>query len=329
VGELSFVCPCSFLFREELQRLSSPPPLSSLPSPSFFSSSPCSLFPSGSNLPSSERQTLPPSSLRELPVRIAKRIARVTHYSRRQAEILIAQKRVSLNNKLLDVPHVNVTSRDKIVIDGHQIPTKTPKIRVWLHNKRNGVLVTNQENDPEGRTTLLPHLRRCGLPPLTYVGRLDYNSQGLLLLTNSGALAHVLERPDTELPRKYLVKVHGRLQQRRLKRLKNGIAVDGFFYKGMDVSVAGKKMLRESRVKEKMEAGKKEGPNHWITVTLREGKNREIKRVMEQIGLKTSRIIRIQYGPYFLDRFQVPAGTTMSVPLTPEIKELIKIHQIS
>ena len=211
--------------------------------------------------------------------RIARRLARAGVASRRDAEELIAAGRVRLNGKVLDTPAVNVGPRDRIELDGNEIPA-IERTRLFLFHKPAGVVTTNR--DPEGRTTVFDILPKK-LPRLMTVGRLDINTEGLLLLTNDGGLSRVLELPATGWLRRYRVRVHGKVEPEALAGLKDGIAVDGVFYGGVEATL-----------------DREQGSNAWLTVGLREGKNREVKNILGALGLDVTRLIRLSYGPFQL-----------------------------
>ncbi|MEX4007120.1 pseudouridine synthase [Neoaquamicrobium sediminum] len=211
--------------------------------------------------------------------RIARRLARAGVASRRDAEEMIAAGRVRLNGKVLDTPAVNVGPRDRIELDGNEIPA-IERTRLFLFHKPAGVVTTNR--DPEGRTTVFDILPKK-LPRLMTVGRLDINTEGLLLLTNDGGLSRVLELPATGWLRRYRVRVHGKVEPEALAALKDGIAVDGVFYGGVEATL-----------------DREQGSNAWLTVGLREGKNREVKNILGALGLDVTRLIRLSYGPFQL-----------------------------
>ena len=211
--------------------------------------------------------------------RIARRLARAGVASRRDAEELIAAGRVRLNGRVLDTPAVNVGPHDRIELDGEEIPA-IERTRLFLFHKPAGVVTTNR--DPEGRTTVFDILPKK-LPRLMTVGRLDINTEGLLLLTNDGGLSRVLELPATGWLRRYRVRVHGKVEPEALASLKDGIAVDGVFYGGVEATL-----------------DREQGSNAWLTVGLREGKNREVKNILGALGLDVTRLIRLSYGPFQL-----------------------------
>jgi 23S rRNA pseudouridine2605 synthase len=211
--------------------------------------------------------------------RIAKRLARAGVASRRDAENIIAAGRVSVNGKLLSSPAFNVAANDRIEIDGKPIPA-IERTRLFLFHKPAGVVTTNR--DPEGRKTVFDILP-ADLPRLLTVGRLDMATEGLLLLTNDGGLARMLELPSTGWLRRYRVRVHGEPDAAKLAALKDGIAIDGVFYGAVEAEI--------DRI---------QGSNAWLTVSLREGKNREVRNIMTELGLAVNRLIRVSYGPFQL-----------------------------
>ncbi|WP_412033177.1 pseudouridine synthase [Nitratireductor aquimarinus] len=211
--------------------------------------------------------------------RIAKRLARAGVASRRDAEAIIEAGRVSVNGKVLTTPAFNVGDSDRILLDGEPLPA-VERTRLFLFHKPGGVVTTNR--DPEGRKTIFDTLPE-GLPRLITVGRLDINTEGLLVLTNDGGLARALELPETGWLRRYRVRVHGKVDATALEGLKDGIAVDGVFYGAIEASL-----------------DREQGSNAWLTLGLREGKNREVKNVLGALGLEVTRLIRISYGPFQL-----------------------------
>ena len=211
--------------------------------------------------------------------RIAKVIARAGLASRREAEAWIAAGRVAVNGAPVASPALNVTDRDRVTVDGEPLPTRE-RTRLFLYHKPRGLITTHA--DPQGRPTIFQRLPK-DLPRLISVGRLDFNTEGLLLLTNDGALARVLELPTTGWLRRYRVRVFGVPNEGALKALAHGVTVEGVRYGPIEAAVDAKK-----------------GDNTWLTVSLREGRNREIRRVMEHLGLAVSRLIRVAYGPFQL-----------------------------
>src|SRR5271169_3420338 len=211
--------------------------------------------------------------------RIAKVMARAGICSRRDAEAWIAAGRVSVNGEVLLSPAYNVSDADDVRVDGQRLaaPERT---RLFLFHKPRGLVTTAR--DPEGRPTVFEALPP-GLPRLVAIGRLDINSEGLLLLTNDGGLARVLELPSTGWLRRYRVRAHGTIDQATLDRLSGGIAIDGVDYLGIEARL-----------------DREQGSNVWITLGLREGKNREIKKVLEHLGLAVNRLIRVSFGPFEL-----------------------------
>ncbi len=212
--------------------------------------------------------------------RLAKVIARAGLCSRRDAEGWIADGRISVNGKKVLTPAFNVTSRDKIEVDGLPLAARQGT-RVWLYHKPAGLVVT--EKDPEGRPTIFEDLERKGLPRVLTVGRLDINTEGLLLLTNDGGLKRVLELPSTGWLRRYRVRAFGSVTQAQLDSLKNGITVEGVQYGPITATLE-----------------REQGSNVWLVLGLREGKNREVKNVLGSLGLEVNRLIRISYGPFQL-----------------------------
>jgi 23S rRNA pseudouridine2605 synthase len=211
--------------------------------------------------------------------RIAKVIARAGLCSRREAETWIAAGRVAVNGKALTSPAFNVTAADRIAVDGKPLPARE-RTRLFRYHKPRGFLTTSR--DPEGRPTLFAALPKT-LPRLVSVGRLDFNSEGLLLLTNDGGLKRMLELPETGWLRRYRVRANGRTDQAALDRLRKGVTVDGIAYGPVEA-----KLDRE------------QGDNLWLTVGLREGKNREVRNVLGTVGLTVNRLIRVSYGPFQL-----------------------------
>ncbi|MGI3899858.1 MAG: pseudouridine synthase [Janthinobacterium lividum] len=223
--------------------------------------------------------------------RIAKVMARAGLCSRRDAEGWIAAGRVAVNGVVIDSPALNVKAGDKITVDGEPLPERE-QTRLYMFHKPRGLVTTAR--DPEGRPTIFDHLPE-GLPRVVSIGRLDINTEGLMLLTNDGGLARVLELPQTGWLRRYRVRANGAIDQARLDQLKTGITIDGIDYAGIEATL--------DRI---------QGANVWMTMGLREGKNREIKRVLESLGLAVTRLIRISFGPFQLG--ELAEGAVESVP---------------
>jgi len=211
--------------------------------------------------------------------RIAKRMARAGLCSRRDAERWIADGRVRLNGKVLQTPACVVTDKDRIEVDGEPLPGKE-RTRLWLYHKKSGLVTTSR--DPEGRKTVFESLPD-DLPRVLSIGRLDINTEGLLLLTNDGGLARALELPSTGWLRRYRVRAHGSVTQEQLDGLKDGIAVEGVLYGAIEA-----------------ELERQQGSNVWLNFAMREGKNREVKNVLGALGLEVNRLIRLSYGPFQL-----------------------------
>jgi 23S rRNA pseudouridine2605 synthase len=211
--------------------------------------------------------------------RIAKWLARAGVASRRDAEKLIAEGRVKLENRTVETPATFIRPGDLVTVDGKPVgePERT---RLFRYHKPAGLITTHK--DPEGRPTVFAAMPP-GLPRLVSVGRLDFTSEGLLLLTNDGALARKLELPSNGWIRRYRVRVHGTVHEPDLAALARGVTVDGVRYGPIEVGLDSRK-----------------GANAWLTAALQEGKNREIRRVMEHMGLQVTRLIRVAYGPFQL-----------------------------
>ena len=213
------------------------------------------------------------------PERIAKRLSRAGIASRREAERMIAEGRVTVNGKIIDSPALNVTERDQITVDGKPV-AEAERPRLWLYHKPTGLVTTAR--DEKGRETVFDKLPD-GMPRVMSVGRLDLNSEGLLLLTNDGGLKRKLELPATGWLRKYRVRVKGTPTDAMLAPLRQGLVIEGERFQGMEATL-----------------DRQQGANAWLTIGLREGKNREIRRAMAEIGLEVNRLIRISYGPFRL-----------------------------
>lgn len=226
--------------------------------------------------------------------RIAKAMARAGIASRREVERLIGLGKVAVNGRILDTPATLVTRDDVITVNGKPMGS-AQATRVWRYHKPAGLLTSH--NDPAGRPTVFDALP-SGLPRVISVGRLDMNTEGLLLLTNDGELSRALEMPDTALVRHYRARARGRITQAELDKLKTGCTVDGIHYGPMEATI--------DKAKEK-EDGERSSANLWISVSITEGKNREVRKVLESIGLTVNRLIRLAYGPFQLGTLPVGA----------------------
>jgi 23S rRNA pseudouridine2605 synthase len=221
----------------------------------------------------------PPAEDKSKGERIAKRLARAGLCSRRDAERWIAEGRVSVDGQVLATPAVLVTEASRIIVDGRPLP-ETEQTRLWRYHKPAGLVTSHK--DPEGRPTVFDRMPE-DMPRVISIGRLDLNSEGLLLLTNDGAMARRLELPSTGWVRRYRVRVHGEPDPEKLKILERGVTID-------DIAYGPIKAILD----------RQQGSNAWLTVSLKEGKNREIRRVMEYMGWSVTRLIRIAYGPFQL-----------------------------
>ncbi|WP_245841581.1 pseudouridine synthase [Sphingomonas lenta] len=215
--------------------------------------------------------------------RIAKLLARAGVASRREVERMIAEGRVALNGQALDTPATLLRSLHGVTVDGQPVAAPAPA-RLFLFHKPNGLLVT--ERDPAGRPTIYDRLPR-DLPRVVPVGRLDLNTEGLLLLTTDGGLKRQLELPATGVERAYRARTYGEVSQARLEELIEGVEIDGVRYGSIDANLE-----------------RRTGANAWIELILTEGKNREVRRVLEHLGLQVSRLIRTRYGPFVLGELQ-------------------------
>ena len=242
--------------------------------------------------------TLPPSPAPESAAsaeaddkRLDKVLARAGICSRRDAKKLVAEARVTVNGKPPESPGAHVADSDIVVVDGKPI-AKAEQTRLWRYHKPPGLVTTHR--DPQGRTTVFERLPE-GMPRVISVGRLDLNSEGLLLLTNDGALARRLELPSTGWVRRYRVRVHGDVDPAQLLALEKGLRIDGESFGPI------KAMLE-----------RQQGSNAWLTISLKEGKNREVRRVMQHLGWPVTRLIRVAYGPFQLGQLEV--GAVEEVP---------------
>ncbi len=212
-------------------------------------------------------------------MRISKAMSRAGLCSRRDAERWIADGRVSINGEVLKTPAIEVKPGDKVLVDGKPLPVAEPA-RLWRYNKPKGVVTTH--NDPEGRPTVFDNLPES-LPRVISVGRLDFNTEGRILLTNDGELARHLELPATGWLRRYRVRVMGRVTDADLAALKDGVEIEGVRYGPVEASI-----------------DTLQGANMWLTVGIREGKNREVRKVLAHLGLEVNRLIRVSFGPFQL-----------------------------
>ena len=223
--------------------------------------------------------------------RIAKWLARAGVASRRDGEKLLAEGRVKLNNVVVTHPATFVTPGDLVAVNGRLVD-EPERTRLWRYHKPAGLVTTHR--DPQGRPTVFEKLPP-ELPRVVSIGRLDLNSEGLLLLTNDGALARQLELPAHGWLRRYRVRAFGRIEPPALAALARGVTIDGVNYGSIDAGLDSRK-----------------GDNCWLSVALREGRNREVRRVMAHLGLTVTRLIRVAYGPFQLGK--LPEGAVEEVP---------------
>ncbi|MGJ5066062.1 pseudouridine synthase [Bradyrhizobium oligotrophicum] len=238
----------------------------------------------------SARVAAEPAAPKKAGERIAKVLARAGLASRRDAEEMVTQGRVTVNGRVINSPALDVTENDVIQVDGAPLPERE-RTRLFLYHKPRGLMTTH--SDPEGRPTVFDNLPE-GLPRLISIGRLDFNTEGLLLLTNDGGLARVLELPDTGWTRRYRVRAHGEITQAQLDQLAAGVEVDGVKYGPIEATLE-----------------RDQGANVWLVVAIREGKNREVRNVLAHLGLEVNRLIRVSYGPFQL--LELPEGEVQEV----------------
>ena len=225
------------------------------------------------------RTTAEPMRTTAEPMRIAKAMARAGLCSRREAERWIADGRVSVNGRLLKTPAFEVSGKDKVLIDGKPLPSAEPA-RLWRYHKPRGLVTTHA--DPEGRPTVFEKMPP-ELPRVVSIGRLDYNTEGLLLMTNDGALARHMELPATGWTRRYRVRAKGRVTPADLEGLKDGVEIDGVRYGPIEAATDSV-----------------QGANMWLTIAIREGKNREVRKILAHLGVEVNRLIRVSFGPFQL-----------------------------
>jgi len=223
--------------------------------------------------------------------RLAKRIARAGLCSRREAEQWIIAGIVKVNGNVVSTPAFNVTDEDIVVVDNQKVAEKEPT-RLWIYHKPTGLVTSHK--DPEGRPTVFAHLPKT-MPRVISIGRLDLNSEGLLLLTNDGGLARKLELPSNGWIRKYRVRVYGTVNERMLNAMKKGVTHEGVNYGSVIATI------------DSTQRG-----NSWLTVALTEGKNREIRNIFEHFNCKVSRLLRLSYGPFLLGKLE--RGEVKEVP---------------
>ena len=227
--------------------------------------------------------------------RIAKLLARAGVASRREVERMIGEGRVAIDGKVLETPATVIANLKGVTVDGKPV-AKAEAARVFAFHKPGGLITA--ERDPKGRPTIYTALRNAlpkGAPRLMPVGRLDFNTEGLLLLTNDGELKRALELPSSGVPRTYRARTFGEVSQSQLEDLIEGVTIEG---------------VRYGRIDANME--RRTGRNQWVTMTITEGKNREVRRVLEHLGLQVSRLIRTGYGPFALG--DLPRGAATEVP---------------
>jgi 23S rRNA pseudouridine2605 synthase len=233
--------------------------------------------------PEFEKRAPRPPKEKKSGERIAKVMSRAGLASRRDAEEWVTQGRVTINGRVINSPALDVTANDVIAVDGKPLPPRE-RTRLFMFHKPRGLMTTHA--DPEGRPTVFDNLPE-GLPRLISIGRLDFNTEGLLLLTNDGGLARALELPDTGWLRRYRVRAHGEVTQAQLDELKKGVEVEGVKYGAIDATLE-----------------RDQGANVWLVFAIREGKNREVRNVMAHLGLEVNRLIRVSYGPFQLGELE-------------------------
>lgn len=216
--------------------------------------------------------------------RIAKVLARAGVGSRRAVERMIEARMIKIGDRVIESPATLITSVEGITVDGQKVDEPEPS-RLWIYHKPTGRLTTYF--DPEGRPTIFEALP-ANMPRVISVGRLDLNTEGLLLLTNDGGLARWLELPSTGWVRTYRVRVNGRFHHKRLEEISKGVTIEGVNYRKVEIELDERK----------------EGVNQWLTVKIREGKNREVRKLLEYVGMTVTRLLRTSYGPFELKKLQ-------------------------
>lgn len=233
--------------------------------------------------------------------RIAKHLARVGICSRRHAEKLIAAGRVMVDGRVITSPALNVTSQNHIQVDNASIKL-AEETRVFCYHKPKGTITS--ASDPEGRPTVFDKLPGT-MPRVVSIGRLDFNTEGLLLLTNNGELSRYMELPKNAWLRRYRVRVHGKINPDKLTALAKGITIAGVHYQPVQAEI---------------EKNKRTGANQWLIITIHEGKNREVRKIMTHLGLAVTRLIRIAFGPFSLG--ELKEGEIKEVP-SPLLTKLL------
>lgn len=263
--------------------------------------------------------------------RIAKFLARAGIASRREAEELIRQQRISVNGETVSTPAFLVEGTEDIRFDGERIKA-AEKTRLWLYHKPAG-LVTSRK-DEKGRDTVFANLPE-GLPRVISIGRLDLNSEGLLLLTNDGELSRALELPSNGWTRRYLVRVRGRINEHNIKKLEKGVILDGVAYAPCKITID--RLIQPASASPSAHCGEvspqdnpptagKTPQTAWLTVSLNEGKNREIRKLMASVGLSVARLIRLSYGPFQLG--SIKRGEVREVPLKTLKEQLGALYHL-
>ena len=232
------------------------------------------------------RQALKERTIISQGERIAKRMARAGLCSRREAERWIVEGRVTIDGEILTTPAIVVTDKMRIRVDGKPL-NEAPASRIWVYHKPPGLLTTH--HDPQGRPTIFGALP-SSLPRVISIGRLDLNSEGLILLTNDGELARHAELPSNRWARSYQVRVYGGVDEASLAALIHGVTIDGVTYGPIEAEV-----MKDSQVD-----NRRQRSNTWLFMTLYEGKNREIRKVLAYLGLRVNRLLRVTYGPFSL-----------------------------